>query len=94
MRYSRIEKTIDDESGIVTIVGLLVLVTLTIAGIVAINISNNETGIVRNEQIWATDFYNAESGVNDARINFNTWLDDDFLTADETTAKRRTRYRR
>jgi Tfp pilus assembly protein PilX len=86
MRYSLFEKTIDNESGIVTIVALLVMVTLTIAGIVAVNISNNETGIVRNEQIWATDFYNTESGLNDARINYNNWLDNNFLTEDETTA--------
>ncbi|WP_319525024.1 hypothetical protein [uncultured Desulfosarcina sp.] len=87
MRYSRIEKTIDNENGIVTIVTLLVLVTLTIAGIVAVTISNNETGIVRNEQIWTSDFYNAESGVNGARITYEDWLDDTFLTEDETEAK-------
>lgn len=86
MRYSRIDKTIGDESGIVTIVVLLVLVTLTIAGISAITISNNETSIVRNEQIWASDFYNAETGVNGARINYDDWLTDTFLTADETAA--------
>ena len=83
---SLVKKTIDNESGMVSILSLMTLVILTVAGVVAITISNNETGIVRNEQIAAMDFYDAESGLNDARVNYNNWLTDDFLTDAQTAA--------
>ena len=86
MIFSLIEKKLKDETGIVSVVSLMVLVTLTIAGVVAINIANNETRIVRNEQISTIDFYDAETGINDARINFNNWLTDAFLTDAQTAA--------
>ena len=86
MIFSLIKKKFKDETGIVSVVSLMVLVTLTITGVVAINIANNETGIVRNEQISTIDFYDAETGINDARINFNNWLTDDFLTDAQTAA--------
>ncbi|BBO74082.1 hypothetical protein DSCW_14990 [Desulfosarcina widdelii] len=83
---SLVKKTIGNESGMVSILSLMTLVILTVAGVVAITISNNETGIVRNEQIAAIDFYEAESGLNDARVNYNNWLDNDFLTEAQTAA--------
>lgn len=86
MIFSLIEKKLKDETGIVSVVSLMVLVTLTISGVVAINMANNETNIARNEQISTNDFYNAETGINDARINFNNWLTDDFLTDAQTAA--------
>ena len=77
---------LDNESGIVTIFALFVLVILTITGIAAIHNSNNETQIVSSEQISSAGFYDAESGVNDARINYVEWLTDDFLNAEITEA--------
>ena len=86
MVYPTLKSTIDNEDGMVTVFVLMILVILTVAGIVGINMSNNEANIVRNEQLAATDFYDAESGINDARINFNTWLTDAFLATGETAA--------
>lgn len=86
MDFSPAIKNLENENGIVTMVSLMVLVTLTVAGIVAVDISNNETGIVRNEQLSTTQFYDAETGINDARINFNRWLTDTFLTTAQTAA--------
>lgn len=83
---SQIRRIIDNESGMISILSLMTLVILTVAGVVAIAISNNETGIVRNEQIAAMDFYEAESGLNDARVNYNNWLTNDFLTQAQTAA--------
>lgn len=81
-----IKKTVNNEDGMVMIFALMVLVILTISGVAAINISNNETTIVRNEQLSSSEFYEAESGINDARINFIDWLDNVFLMAGETVA--------
>ncbi len=80
-------ETIENETGIVSIMTLMIVVALTIGGIVAISIANNEAQIVRNEQISNIDFYQAESGINDARINYINWMDDDFLTTEITSAK-------
>lgn len=88
MDFFLIEKTLNNEEGMVMIFTLMVLMILTISGVAAINISNNETSIVRNEQFSASEFYNAETGINDARINFNNWLDNAFLNAPETSASR------
>ena len=86
MISSPIFKPLANEDGLVTIVALFVMAILTIAGIAAIKISSNETQIVRNEQISTATFYDAESGINDARVNYTKWLTDDFLTASETAA--------
>ena len=83
-----IEKTLNNEEGMVMIFTLMVLMILTISGVAAINISNNETSIVRNEQFVSSEFYDAETGINDARINFNNWLDNAFLNTPETSASR------
>ncbi|WP_319524141.1 pilus assembly PilX N-terminal domain-containing protein [uncultured Desulfosarcina sp.] len=78
--------SLNDEEGIVTIVSLMVLVILTIAGIAAVTIANNETSIVRNEQIAVDTFYSTETGINDALVNYTDWLTDDFLTESVTVA--------
>ncbi len=81
-----IKKILNNEEGVVMIFVLMALVILTISGVAAINISNNETSIVRNEQLFTTEFYQAESGINDARINFNNWLTNTFLTTSTIAA--------
>jgi type IV pilus assembly PilX-like protein len=81
-----IQKTLNNEEGMVMIFTLMILMILTISGVAAINISNNEASIVRNEQFVASEFYNAETGINDARINFNNWLTNAFLNDAETIA--------
>lgn len=86
MDFFLIEKTLKNEEGMVMIFSLMVLLILTIAGVAAINISNNETTIVRNEQLAASEFYEAETGINDARINYDNWLTDEFLSTSETSA--------
>lgn len=81
-----IKKTVNNEDGMVMIFAVMVLMILTISGVAAINISNNETTIVRNEQLSSSEFYQAESGINDARINFVDWLTNAFLMAGDTVA--------
>jgi len=88
MDFFLIKKTLNNEEGMVMIVTLMVMMMLTISGVVAIDISNNETSIVRNEQFASSEFYNAETGINDARLNFNSWLDNNFLNSSVTTANR------
>lgn len=80
------ERWKNENGGIVMIMTLMLLVTLTLAGIMAINISNNEANIVRNEQIAATEFYNAETGLNIARVQYPDWMTNDFLSESETEA--------
>ncbi len=86
MDFFLIKKTVNNEEGVVMIFALMVLVILTISGVAAINISNNETSIVRNVQLSDEEFYDAESGINDARVNFNNWLTTAFLTASSASA--------
>ena len=77
---------LNSEDGMVLISTMVILLILTISGIAAITISNNEASIVRNEQMSASEFYDAETGLNDARLNYRTWMTDTFLSTDETTA--------
>lgn len=80
--------TIEKQDGIVSIMTLMIIVILTAMGIMAINVTTSETKIVRNEQFADMDFYQAEAGINDARVNYNNWMDDTFLSQDETTASK------
>ncbi len=84
----------NNEDGSAIVLALLVLAVLTIIGITSINTSNTELNIVRNEQIYQTNFYQAEAGAYEAaqRIEQETdtfklipadttldWMNDDTL---------------
>lgn len=67
-----------DETGSAMVLALMVLAVLTIIGISAINTSTTELQIVRNEQIYQINFYQAESSAYEAaqRIELETNSDD------------------
>jgi len=67
-----------DETGSAMVMALMVLAVLTIIGISAINTSTTELQIVRNEQIYQINFYQAESSAYEAAqlIELETSNDD------------------
>lgn len=82
---------IDNENGFVLGASILVSAILIMAGVLALWTSTTEVQVVRNEGLMTREFYNAEGGVIDALVNYNTgstdWLTDDFLIAKPTDAK-------
>jgi hypothetical protein len=88
--FKSLKHTLNNENGFVLGTSILVSAILVLAGVLAIWTSNTEVKIVRNEGQLTREFYSAEGGVIDALENYNsgptTWLTDDFLTADPTTA--------
>jgi len=86
----KIIHTIDNEDGFVLGASILVSAILILAGVLALWTSNTEVQVVRNEGLMIREFYNAEGGVIDALVNYNTgstqWLTDEFLIADPTVA--------
>lgn len=82
---------LDNENGFVLGASILVSAILIMAGVLALWTSTTEVQVVRNEGLMTQEFYNAEGGVIDALVNYNTgstdWLTDDFLTSDPTAAK-------
>ena len=81
---------IDNENGFVLGAAILVSAILIMAGVLALWTSTTEVQVVRNDGLMMREFYNAEGGVIDALVNYNTgstdWLTDDFLIADPTDA--------
>ncbi len=57
---------LDNEEGSAIVVALLILAVLTIMGISSTNNSTIELNIVRNEQIYQTNFYQAEASAYEA----------------------------
>jgi hypothetical protein len=82
---------IDNENGFVLGASILVSAILIMAGVLALWTSTTEVQVVRNEGQMIREFYNAEGGVIDALVNYNSgstqWLTDDFLIAEPTAAK-------
>jgi hypothetical protein len=68
------KNSLADEDGSAMVIALIVLAVLTIIGIFAINTSTTELQIVRNEQIYQINFYQAESSAYQAaqRIELET----------------------
>ena len=87
-----LKNTIYNEHGFVLGAAILVSAILVLAGVLAVWTSNTEVKIVRNEGQMTLEFYNAEAGVIDAIENYNSgsinWMTDDFLTDDQTLAKK------
>ena len=87
-----LKNTIDNENGFVLGASILVSAILILAGVMALWTSDTEVKIARNEGQMIREFYNAEAGVIDAIENYNSgstdWMTDEFLTEDQTLAKK------
>ncbi|MBT8366734.1 MAG: hypothetical protein KJP23_18745 [Deltaproteobacteria bacterium] len=81
---------INNEGGFAMGAAILVSAILILAGVLALWTSNTEVQVVRNEGLMIREFYNAEGGIIDALVNYNTgsteWLTDAFLIATPATA--------
>jgi hypothetical protein len=60
---------LDDNSGSIMVVALLLLVFLTIIGITATSNSRMELNMTRNSEVYKRDFYVADSGWRAAAMN-------------------------
>lgn len=92
MIYSA-KAVLDNEKGFILGVSMLISAILLMAGLLALQTSNTEVLVVRNEGDLTREFYLAEGAVVDALENYNTgptfWLTDDFLLAGPLAAGRR-----
>jgi hypothetical protein len=80
---SKIIRIINNEDGFALGAAILVSAILMLAGVLALWTSTTEVQVVRNEGLMTREFYNAEGGIIDALVNYNSgstqWLTDDFL---------------
>ena len=72
---------IDNENGFVLGASILVSAILIMAGVLALWTSTTEVQVVRNEGLMTREFYNAEGGVIDALVNYNTGSNHPFLAS-------------
>jgi hypothetical protein len=63
---------IDNEDGFVLGASILISAILILAGVLALWTSSTEVQVVRNDGLMIREFYNAEGGVIDALVNYNT----------------------
>ena len=63
--------SLTNENGSLTVIALLVLSVLTIIGMSSTSNSKYESQIIRNEHLYHTDFYIADSGWKEAAM----WLE-------------------
>ncbi len=81
---------INNEDGFALGAAILISAILILAGVLSMWTSNTEVAVVRNEGLMTQEFYDAEGGIIDALVNYNTgttnWLTDDFLIADPLSA--------
>jgi hypothetical protein len=81
---------IKNEDGFVLGGSILISAILILAGVLALWTSTTEVQVVRNEGLMVREFYDAEGGIIDALVNYNTgstdWLTNDFLTTSQASA--------
>ena len=77
---------IRNEEGSVIVLSMVLLVFLTILGLAATRTSSIEVQIASNDRHAVQNLYKAEAGDHYALEISNTWMTDNFLTTDETTA--------
>ena len=81
---------INNENGFVLGGSILISAILILAGTLALWTSTTEVQVVRNEGLMVSEFYDAEGGIIDALVNYNTgsteWLNDTFLMLPQETA--------
>ncbi len=82
---------ITNEDGFVLGGSILISAILILAGVLALWTSTTEVQVVRNEGLMVREFYDAEGGIIDALVNYNTgttqWLTNDFLIDGPTKAR-------
>jgi len=82
---------INNEDGFVLGGAILISAILILAGVLALWTSTTEVQVVRNEGLMIREFYDAEGGIIDALVNYNTgstdWLTDDFLIVGPAQAR-------
>lgn len=76
---------LNNEEGSAIVIALLALAALSIMGISSINTSTLELQIVRNEQIYQTNFYQAEAAVLEAAQTLALESNVDEVRPDATT---------
>jgi Tfp pilus assembly protein PilX len=57
---------LNEDGAVVIVLAILLLIMITILGTSSVDLSNTELGIIRNEQIYQQNFYQAESGAMNA----------------------------
>jgi Tfp pilus assembly protein PilX len=75
-----------NEDGSIIVLAMIMLVLLTLLGISATTTSTIEVQIAANGRQAVQNLYQAESGNHYALEMTNTWMDNAFLSADETAA--------
>ena len=84
-----IKETINNESGFVLVLAVLMLAVITVIGVAATRTSDTESQIASNERQIANELYNAEGALIDTLETATaTWLapTSPFLTDGETVA--------
>ena len=87
---NRTNRLLNNEDGFVLGGSILISAILILAGVLALWTSTTEVQVVRNEGLMVREFYDAEGGIIDALVNYNTgttdWLTNDFLTTPQADA--------
>jgi Tfp pilus assembly protein PilX len=78
--------TFNNEKGVIMVVVLMILVIVTLLGLSASRTAVTEIQMSSNERQLVEDFCKAEGGLINTLETPETWLTDDFLTADPTAA--------
>ncbi len=84
-----VKETINNESGFVLVLAVLMLAVITVIGVAATRTSETESRIAANERQIANEFYNAEGALIDTlETATSTWAApaSGFLTDGETVA--------
>lgn len=82
-RYRRFFRCLNNESGMVLVLGMVVTVLLTAMGLAAISKSTTEVKIASNQKISNQLLYAAEAGV--ANVNNKIWTESNFGTATQVS---------
>ena len=81
-----VKETINNESGFVLVLAVLMLTVITVIGVAATRTSETESRIASNERQIANELYNAEGALIDTLESPGTWMTMSFLTDGETVA--------
>ena len=81
-----VKNTLNNENGVIMVVVLFILVIVTLIGLSASRTSVMEIQMATNERQLVDDLNKAEGGLINTLETPTTWMTDDFMTADPTTA--------
>ncbi len=77
---------LDNNSGFVLVVAMVILLILIVVGTTAIRMTSTEFQIAANDRFIKEDFYNQETCKTTGLFNYRTWLTAAYLTASESSA--------